>query len=226
MKHDDLVGHGHGFDLVMRHIDRGRADALMHGLDLAAHLHAQLGVEVGERLVEEEDLRIAHQGSADGNTLALTAGELARVAIQQLLQSKNAGGLVYLRLRHGGIDLLELQGKAHILGDCHMRIECVVLKDHGDIAVTGRQVADLARADMDFAVAQLFEACDHAKQGGFAAAGWTDQHDEFSVTNIDIDTVDDIDRAEALLDILDIDGCHDDYPVIKAIAAIGRISRP
>ena len=52
----------------------------MKPLDLAAHLVAQLCVEIGQRLVEQEDPRIAHDGAADGDALALAAGELARIA--------------------------------------------------------------------------------------------------------------------------------------------------
>ena len=54
--HDDLVGHGHRLDLVVGDIDRRRLQPLVQFLDLGAHLHAQLGVEIGERLVEQEDL--------------------------------------------------------------------------------------------------------------------------------------------------------------------------
>ena len=45
--------------------------------DLEPHLHAQRRVEVGQRLVEQEGLRLAHDGAADGDALALAAGELA-----------------------------------------------------------------------------------------------------------------------------------------------------
>ena len=53
--------------------------------DLDPHRDAKFGIEVGERLVEEEDLGIAHDGAADGDALALAAGELRGLALQQLL---------------------------------------------------------------------------------------------------------------------------------------------
>jgi hypothetical protein len=43
--------------------------------DLDPHLDAQLGVEVRERLVEQEHLRLAHDGAPDGDALALAARE-------------------------------------------------------------------------------------------------------------------------------------------------------
>ncbi len=49
----------------------------MQARDLDPHLDAQLGVEIGERFVEQEHLRLAHDGAADGDALALAAGELS-----------------------------------------------------------------------------------------------------------------------------------------------------
>ena len=57
MHDDDLVGHGHGLDLVVCHIDGRGLQPLVQFLDLGAHGDAQLGVEIRQRLVEEEDLR-------------------------------------------------------------------------------------------------------------------------------------------------------------------------
>ena len=54
----------------------------MQFADLEPHLHAQRRVEVGERLVEQERLGLAHDRAADRDALALAAGELARLAIQ------------------------------------------------------------------------------------------------------------------------------------------------
>ncbi|MOA41284.1 hypothetical protein D3C78_1632310 [compost metagenome] len=128
----------------------------MHGLDLASHLHAQRGVEVRQRFVKQEDLRIAHQRASHGYTLALAAGKLARITVQQLVQPQNGGSLVDLGLGFVGAHLLQLQREAHIILHRHVRIKGVVLEDHGDIAVAGGQVAHLTRADVDFAVADFF----------------------------------------------------------------------
>ncbi len=72
----------------------------MQFLDLGAHRDAQLGVEVRQRLVEQEDLRIAHDGAAHGDALALAAGKLARVALEQRRQAEDVGGAP-----HPGLDL-------------------------------------------------------------------------------------------------------------------------
>src|SRR5690606_29016740 len=88
--HDDLVGHSHGLDLVVRDVDGGRLEALVDLLDLRAHLDAELGVEVRQWLVEKEDLRVADDGAAHGDALALAARKLLGQAIEQVLEAEDA----------------------------------------------------------------------------------------------------------------------------------------
>ena len=62
----------------------------MEAGDLDAGGDAEGGVEVGEGLVEEEELRRAHDGAADGDALALAAGELGRAAGEERLEREHA----------------------------------------------------------------------------------------------------------------------------------------
>ena len=73
--------------------------------DLDAHLHAQLGVEVRQRLVEQERLGLAHDGAADGDALALAAGQLPRLAVHQLLQLQHARGFFDPRSRTSALGM-------------------------------------------------------------------------------------------------------------------------
>ena len=77
------MGERHRLDLVVGHVDRGDAERLLHVLELGAHMAAQLGVEVRQRLVHQEHRRTAHDGPRQGDALALAAGELAGIAVQQ-----------------------------------------------------------------------------------------------------------------------------------------------
>ncbi len=92
--HGDARGQRHGLDLVVRDVDHGRAQVVVQLLQLAAQFGAQLGIEVGQRLVEQEDLGLAHQRAADRHALALAARELRRLALQQLGQLQHARGVV------------------------------------------------------------------------------------------------------------------------------------
>ena len=69
----DPVAEGHGLGLVVRDIDGRRVQPALQVGDLTAHLDPQLGVEVGERLVEQERGGLAHDGTSHGDALALAA---------------------------------------------------------------------------------------------------------------------------------------------------------
>ena len=75
-----LVGHRQRLDLVVRHVDRGDAELALEPLELEAHRLAQLGVEVGQRLVEQQQRRLDDEGAREGETLLLAAGQLGRRA--------------------------------------------------------------------------------------------------------------------------------------------------
>lgn len=71
VEHHDLVGHGHRFDLVMRHVDHGAAQFLVKVCQFDPHLRAQRRIQVGKRFIEQKHGRIAYHGTANGDTLAL-----------------------------------------------------------------------------------------------------------------------------------------------------------
>src|SRR6516162_8120691 len=99
--HDhDAVGERHRLDLIMGDVDGRGLQALVQFLDFGAHGDAKLGVEIRQRLVEQEHLRIAHDGAAHGDALALAAGELARIAAEQGAKAENIG-----RPAHALLDL-------------------------------------------------------------------------------------------------------------------------
>ena len=83
----------YGLDLVVGDVDEGGVDLLAQLDDLSAHLVTQLGVEVGQRLVHQEDLRVPDDGAADSDTLALAAGQSLRLAVEVLGDIEDLGGL-------------------------------------------------------------------------------------------------------------------------------------
>ena len=67
------VPHGHGFRLVMGDIDKGGLKSLVKRGNLASHLRTQLGVQIGQRLIQQEYRRIPHHSAAQSHTLSLSA---------------------------------------------------------------------------------------------------------------------------------------------------------
>ena len=87
VEHDDLVGQRHRLDLVVGDIDHRRLEPAVQLRDLQPRVDAQRRVEVGQRLVEQEQLRLAHDGAADGDALALAAGKLGRPALRDRVRA-------------------------------------------------------------------------------------------------------------------------------------------
>ena len=208
MHHGDARGERHRLDLVVGHVDRGLAECLVQLLDLGPHLDAELGVEIGERLVEQEERRVADQRPAHRDPLALAAGELAGLAIEQAFDLEKLGDArhrrILLRLRHAAA----LHAEGDVLPHRHRRVERIGLEHHGDVAVLRRNAVDDAAADRDLTRGDRLEAGDHGKQRRLPAAGRPDQHDEFAGLDLEVDAFEDLDRAEPLGEIANAERGH------------------
>ena len=94
--HDDnSVTEGHSFGLVMGDVNKRGIDTLAKLDNLSTHLVTELSIEVGERFVHEEDLRVTHDGTADGDTLSLAAGQSFRLTIKILGDIQNLCSFTY-----------------------------------------------------------------------------------------------------------------------------------
>ena len=81
--HHQPVGHGERLLLVVGHHHRGEAELALQLADLDPHLLAQLGVEVGERLVEQQHVGPDGERAGQRHALLLAARELARQAARR-----------------------------------------------------------------------------------------------------------------------------------------------
>ena len=120
--------------------------------DLRSHLDPQLGVEVGQRLVHQESLRLANYGSPHGHSLPLPSGESARLAIQVLLETQNPGRLLHAPIDLGFGSLPQPEPEGHVVVHREVRVQGVVLEDHRDIPVFGRHVVHHPVTDPDGAL--------------------------------------------------------------------------
>ncbi len=207
--HDDhAVSQRHRLDLIVGDIERGDAELALQRLNLEAHLHTQFGVEIGQRLVKQEDSGFANDRPAHGHALALAAGELSRLAVEIGLEFEHPCRLgdtgEDLRLWHIGY----LEPVGHVVEHAHMRIKRVVLEHHGDIAFTRLEIVDHPVADGDLTRGDGLKPGDHAQQGGLAAARRADNDDELAVADLCIDAVNDLGAAVVLPDCLEGNFSH------------------
>ena len=130
------VDERHRLDLVVGDIDDGGLELLVQLLDLGPHVDAQLGVEVRQRLVEQEDVGVAHQRPAHRDALALAAGELAGLAVEQVLDLQESRRPAFIALSRSGFGTPCISSpKAMFCADVHVRVERVGLEHHRDVAL-------------------------------------------------------------------------------------------
>ena len=98
--------------------------------DLAAHLDAQLRVEIGERLVHEAHRRLGDDGATERDALLLAARELRGLAVEQLAEAQEIGGALQARSSLVGGHTAHLQPEHDVLGHRKVRKEGVGLKHH------------------------------------------------------------------------------------------------
>ena len=185
----DAVTHGEGLGLVVGDVDRGDAQRALERGDLGAGLHTELGVQVGQRLVHEEDLGLTHDGATHGHTLTLTTGEGLGLAVQVLGQTEDLGGLAHALVDLGLGGAGDLEGEAHVVVHGHVRVERVVLEDHGDVTVLGLNVGDVAVTDEDATGVDVLQAREHAQGGGLTAAGGANEYEELAIGDLEVESV-------------------------------------
>ena len=80
-------------------------------------------------------------------------------------------------------ELADPEPEGHVLVDCHVGIQGVVLEHHRDVAVLGRDVVDELVVDEKLALGDVLEAGDHPQRRGLAAARRADEDHELLVIN-------------------------------------------
>ena len=158
----DAVAHRHRLHLVVGDIDSRYGETLLKLDELCPGLHAELCVQVRERLVHQIDLRMTHDRAAHGDTLALAAGEVARLAVEIGLEVEQLRRFAHPLCALVFRNTLLLQGEAHVGGDVEVRVERVILEDHGDVTVTWTNRRDVLASDQDPPTIERLEAGEHA----------------------------------------------------------------
>jgi hypothetical protein len=198
VEHDDFVGHGHGFDLIVSHVDHRRLQVFMQAQQLQAHLHPQRRVEVGQRFVEQEDFRVAHNGPADRHALALAARKLLGFALEHRPEFKDARRfadfLFHFGLGHAG----QIQGERHVFAHAHVRVQRVGLEHHRQVTLGRADFGDVAAIEFDGAAADFLQPRDQAQQRGFSATGRANEDHEFLVVHFKVDALDDLKNRRSL----------------------------
>ncbi|MND70946.1 hypothetical protein D3C80_624640 [compost metagenome] len=137
-------------------------------------------VEVAGGLVEQHQCRPVDQGTGDGHTLALAAGQFGRLVRQAMAQAhafqQRRGPLA--RFADGGA--ADQQRHADVLQGGELRQQVVELVDETQGAVAQQAAGGFAEGGQllagqpDAALARGIQATQHVQQGALAGAGTAD----------------------------------------------------
>jgi hypothetical protein len=121
LQHDDPVTHGQSLVLVVRYEDGRDVDLLLQPLEPFSRAIAQFGVEVRERLVQQQQVRRMREGPGECHTLLLTAGELMRVSLGVLTEFDEFEDLGHAPGTFALVELSQLERIGHVVVHRHMR---------------------------------------------------------------------------------------------------------
>ncbi len=154
----------------------------MEAGQLEAHLGAQLRVQIGKRLVEEEESRLNDEGARQRDALLLAPRELGRPPTLETLEPDLGEGGFDLAPELGARDAPLAQSEGDVLEDGHVRPERVLLEDHAEIALPRRHRVDGLVVHEHAPFVRRGEAREHSEERGLAAAGGAEQRIELSGT--------------------------------------------
>ena len=97
--HDgDAVGGDHGLALIVRDVDGGEVEFVVQAADFEAHLLAQIGIEVGQRFVEQQHAGLDDHGAGQRHALLLAAGQFGGIAVGEVAEMHGVQHLAELAL--------------------------------------------------------------------------------------------------------------------------------
>jgi len=162
----------------------------------------------GQRLVQEQDLRLEGERPRERDSLLLAAGQLVRVALALVGQVDDLQELADALPDVILGSLAHLQPEPDVVGHVHVREQRVGLEDHADVPLVRRSVGDVLAVDRDRAGARLLEARDHPQGRGLAATRGAEEGHELAFLRLQVEVRDRDRLAEALLDVGQLEVAH------------------
>ena len=162
---------------------------------------------------------MADEGPGDGDELLLAAGQAGDRPVLKALEGHHFQKLVDLLLDLVPGDAALAQGEGDVFKDVQMGEQGVALEDGVDVALVGGDVVDALAQEEHVALVRLLEAADDAQDRGLAAAGGTQQGEEFVVVDVQTDVLQHrLAAVEGLGDVFELDDLlHGMTPTDKKI---------
>ena len=147
----------------------------MQALEFGARVVAQLGVEIGQRFVEQQQFGAPDQRAADRAALLLAAAQRAGLARQRMRQAQHFGDLADALLDLVGGHARLAQRIGEIFEGRQMRIEREGLEHHRGVARAHGNVGDVAAVEQHPAAIGALDAGDDAQQASSCRRRWAQE---------------------------------------------------
>jgi hypothetical protein len=184
--------------------DVGEVELVLDFVEEVEHLGLDADVEGRHRFIEHDDLGSERERAGDTNSLALSSGELVRIAVAVFGEQTNSGEKVGdavggFFLRHA----VDAHGLADDVANGNARVErgVGVLEHHLDLATQFAQIlsasgGDIALAEHDLPGGGRHEAEQRAAEGGLTATGFADHTKGFVGHQVEGDPADRLNSAD------------------------------
>ena len=209
LEHRNPMTQRHRLNLVMGHIHRCRAQPQMQPAQLGTHRHPQLRIQVRQRLIHQERLRLTHNRATHRDPLPLTTRQSLRLTLQEIGDLEHFSSVI-----HAALDLIlgrltQLQPERHIVIHRHMRIQRIILEHHRNIAVLRGDVIHQLVTDVHLPLRDLLQTRDHAQHRRLATPRRTHKNQELAVSDGQCDLTNRTSSIRVdLPNILKFDLCH------------------
>src|SRR5262249_38654427 len=130
----------------------------------------QLKIEIRQRLIKQQDARLEHDRTGDGDALLLAAGKLPGVAPGEIGQAYQLERVPHPLLELGISDAAQAQAEGDVLENGEMRKQRVVLKHQAYVAAIGRPRLDRLAVEQNAALGERLKTGNAAQGRGLAAA--------------------------------------------------------
>jgi hypothetical protein len=160
---------------------------------------AKGGVEVGQGLIEEEELGLADQGPAHGHPLSLPSRELSGKPVQEVSQPEEGGGGPHSMPPGFARHAAHAQRERQVLGHAQVGIQGIALEDHGDVSVLGGDTLQPSPLQLNAPSCRTVQSRDEAQGGGLAAAGGAHQADPLSSLKLQVELLEGGARAPGVV---------------------------
>src|SRR5215212_6804990 len=184
--HDsDPICHRQGFRLIVGDVDRRGFEVAQEVLQLGPHFRTEARIDMRDRLIHDQNCRVPDNSPRNRHALFLATGQLTRLPLEDVTNVESGHGAIEQSFDLSRFDSSNFEREYDVLSDCEVRVERIILKNHGDITVGWFHIVDNTVSNRNGAAADRFQTRDHAHRGRFSATRGADNGEELAVRAIE-----------------------------------------